>query len=200
MNAYHNFSKDKITMRRADVCMDKNILKQFFAAWARDYIGAGDKCEMPTPLSGSAFLMEDHIYLAHLKQQAVGLLVLREAGLGKCIEIVYVDRRYRSRGFAAQLYKFAIEYCDAQEITLTYQRVLRRVSYWQGLGYKSLLGWGREGYSIRSLCCLSTKEHLYSICAVPLTREAIEKYRMSLGCAYEFKVSCQNNSGSDFQW
>lgn len=197
MNAYHNFAKDKIALRRYDQETDRENFKKFCAAWVRDYLQAGDKCDGSAVLSGRAFTKRHDISIAYLEQKAVGLLVLKNLGAGRFIEIAYVDKSHRRRGIATQLYKFAMESCDAQEIMLTYKRVLSRVSYWQGLGYRSLRGFENEGYKERSGCFLSTKEHLYSICAVPLTEDAVVRYMAGLGSTYDFKSPCLTGGNKD---
>jgi N-acetylglutamate synthase-like GNAT family acetyltransferase len=184
----YDFPTVDITLREADLNSDSDIIGRLYAAWARDYTAAGDQCVSPNRPVSDLFSPFNKLLLAYKDHEIVGLLVLKQKFDVWVIDLVYVRQKFCGQGVATKLYHLAVKDFGACEIELTYKRVLKRVGYWQARGFKSLKGKAGQSYSYKSLCVLSVHDHWHSIYAVPLELNAIERYRQTLGCTYEFKA------------
>lgn len=187
MCTIHNFPIIKITLREADFNTDRDILGRLYTAWARDYAAAGDLCASPKTPIDKLFCSADRFFLAYKDNDFAGIFILRNEHHVWRIKVAYVINKYRGQGVAKKLYDLAVRDFGACEIELTYKRVLKRVEYWQALGFKSLKGKVGHGYSYKSVCVLSIEDHWHSISAISLELNNIERYRRSLGSTYEFK-------------
>lgn len=189
MYALHNFPMQDVILREADVNTDYDTMCTIEAMWARDYRAAGDTCNTGKAIVDKLFSgRHTKVYIVEVLGKTASFMVLQKQAAAITIDIVYVLPKYRQRGLATQLYQTAISNFGAEQISLSYRRVIAKLPYWQSLGFQSVKGQVGQKYTLKSLCYLSIHSHVHSIVSVPLTKEAIQLYRNSLGSTWDYKV------------
>ena len=189
MYALHKFSMQDVVLREADVNTDYDKICTIEAMWARDYRAAGDTCNTGKAIVDKLFSDRNtKVYIVEVLGKTAGFMVLQKQAAAITIDIVYVLPKYRKLGLATQLYQTAISHFGAEQISLSYRRVIAKLPYWQSLGFQSVKGQVGQKYTLKSLCYLSIHSHVHSIISVPLTKQAIAGYRNSLGSTWEYKA------------
>lgn len=175
MHAYQT-TDNSYNVELANLQTDIKALTELHRYWQNDYVKKGGFATNSIRLP---YLLKTQKYTAikaTIGQEIIAFGLIRKDLEHTQIHVVYVKKQHRSNGVATALYKYALEELGANQIELTYKRVLNNLTLWQSLGFKSLNAKLNGGYSANGLCLVSTQSHIYSILAVPLQRDAIKKY------------------------
>ena len=164
---------------------DINRLSVMGTRWARDYNKAGDSSSMTTQKQWMRNLMCDEVLAKVLVAVQDGVTL----GFALCtdwsdserlIDVVYVDPKARSKGVGSMLYRACFERLNATAISITYGRLLKKLSYWKALGFKSVMPKLGDGYTLRSLCVVQLAPVTTSPLNAPLDSKAIRRYMASM--------------------
>ena len=128
MYALHNFPMQDVFLREADVNTDYNTMCTIEAMWAQDYRAAGDTCNTGKAIVDKLFSgRHTKVYIVEVLGKTAGFMVLQKQAAAITIDIVYVLPKYRKRGLATQLYQTAISNFGAEQISLSYRRVIAKL-------------------------------------------------------------------------
>jgi GNAT superfamily N-acetyltransferase len=179
MYAQHNFENGvsaSVNIRSANSEMDIQKIKKMFYSWEKDYNNAGDSGFAEQDIKTLESLAQrGYLFVLEVDNTDAGFALLKENK--KVIDVVYLRPQYRRNGFANRIYQYLILEHGAEEIELTYHRVLNNLEYWKDLGFKCLRALTSQTFNKRALCRLSTRNKEAFFNSTFLNKHDIARYR-----------------------
>ena len=131
MYAQHNFENSvsaSVNIRSANSEMDIQKIKKMFYSQEKDYNNVGDSGFAEQDIKTLESLAQrGYLFVLEVDNTDAGFALLKENK--KVIDVVYVRPQYRRNGFANRIYQYLILEHGAEEIELTYHRVLNNLEY-----------------------------------------------------------------------